>query len=441
MCVTVETAGAQAFRYQPQSGTGAAQANAFSAQADDASAVYYNPAGMTQLRGVHWSSTIQFIGASVNFRNAAGQTAEGDPGGTIALPPLGSIFVTANVGDLVGSFFNGLVVGIGVNTPYALKSRYGEAAPFNTAATSSAMPMLDIKPTIAYQLTDRLSVGVGADIYTFASFFGDGHAEQRLIWPGGGGIPAGASVEFNGKGTGVGMNGSLFYRILTNADGQSIANIGLVYRSHADIPLHGLMLVNGVPVANTKTSLTLPPMYSVAVAVWPIRDRLHEWKLELDVEYVAWKTVNNLDIQLSNGLKIPQPAKWKTAPVFMLGTEFKWLRPSLMPNWHVALRSGYTYTQSQVPDMTFTPGIPSLNSHTIAAGVGLTCTNGGVFAGIIPCGKTEAAWWMPSSIGADASFQALIYEDRNVQGNYNPTVNGMYSASFYLGALSLRMAF
>ncbi len=42
VCLAPVLVGAQAFRYQPQSGTGAAQANAFSAQADDPSAIHYN---------------------------------------------------------------------------------------------------------------------------------------------------------------------------------------------------------------------------------------------------------------------------------------------------------------------------------------------------------------------------------------------------------------
>lgn len=439
--LTAEAVWAQAFRYQPQSGTGAAQANAFSAQADDASALYYNPAGMTQLSGIQWSSTMQFLGASVGFRNAAGQTANGDGGGTIALPPPSQLYLTANLGDLLSSSLKGLVVGVGLNTPYALKSRYSDSAPFNTAVTSATIPMMAIKPTMAYAITDRLSVGVGADIYTFSSFVGDGHVEQRVIWPGGGGVPAGASVEFNGKGTGVGMNASLLYHALVNSDGQPIANIGLVYRSQAVLPLRGQMLVNGTPVAGTDATLVLPPMYTAAFAIWPIRDARREWKLEMDVDYVAWKTVRNTDIHLSSGSVIPQPQNWKTVPTWSMGTEYKWRRPEILPNWDVALRGGYTYTQSQVPDATFNPGTPSLFSHMVATGVGFTCLDGGVFFGVVPCGHTSTGGWAPASIGLDFSFQAWLYEPRTIQGNNNPTVNGTYTAQLYLGAISLRIGF
>ena len=42
---------AQALRFQPQGATAAGQGNAFVAQADDASAIHYNPAGLSQVEG------------------------------------------------------------------------------------------------------------------------------------------------------------------------------------------------------------------------------------------------------------------------------------------------------------------------------------------------------------------------------------------------------
>jgi long-chain fatty acid transport protein len=78
-----------------------------------------------------------------------------------------------------------------------------------------------------------LAIGVNADIYTFASFLGQGHAEQRQV---GTGALAGASLEFNGNGTGAGAAFSLLYTPLRNSDGKPIASIGLVYRTQAVVP-------------------------------------------------------------------------------------------------------------------------------------------------------------------------------------------------------------
>jgi long-chain fatty acid transport protein len=440
-CLVPQGSYGQAFRYQPQSGTGAAQSNAFSAQADDASSVWYNPAGMTQLHGWQYSGTAEFVGASINFRNAAGATAHGDLGGTIALPPPSQFYLTANLTDLGMTAFGALSAGIGVTTPYALSTRYPDSGPFNTAVTSATIPMMDIKPTLAYRFNNHVSVGAGADIYTFANFVGNGQVEEKLVSPGGGGVPAGANVELNGKGTAPGFNVSLLFSPLLNADQQPIANMALVYRSQATMHLHGNMLVNGATVASTQSTLVLPQMFTAAMAMWPVRDKTREWKVEMDVDIIDWTSVRNLDVHLSNGGVIPEPQHWRTVPTISMGTEYKLLHPETLSHWDVAVRGGGTYTQSQVPDMTFNPGIPSLNSYTLATGIGATCYQGGKFFGVIPCGRASESSWMPVAIGMDASFQRWWYEPRTIQGNQNPTVDGTYKAALYLGALSIRLMF
>jgi len=88
------------------------------------------------------------------------------------------------------------------------------------------------------------------------------------------------------------------------------------------------------------------------------------WKLELDVEYVGWKSNRDLDIHLSSGGVFLQPQQWNTVPVVAIGTEYKWLNPAWLPHWNVALRSGYTRTENPVPDMTLNPGTISLSSNT-----------------------------------------------------------------------------
>src|SRR5688500_8117425 len=70
------------FRIMDQGAAAAGQSDAFTAQADDPSAVHYNPAGMMQLRRVQTYLGTNLIGGSTSFRNGAGQTARGDFGGS-----------------------------------------------------------------------------------------------------------------------------------------------------------------------------------------------------------------------------------------------------------------------------------------------------------------------------------------------------------------------
>jgi long-chain fatty acid transport protein len=425
---------AQGVRFQPQGATAAGQGNAFSAQADDPSAIHYNPAGLSQVSGIQVLTGTTLVGGSVKFTSPTGIDSRGDFGGSVALPPPSYSYVSANLGSFGWNSLSNVTVGLGLTSPFGLNIRYPVDGPFNSAVTSAALPLIDIKPTVAYKLNDQLAVGVGADIYTFASFLGQGHVEQKQSI-------GGASFELNGKGTGVGANFSLLYTPLRNSDGKPIASIGLVYRTQAVVPLNGSLLVNGVNVADASTNLVLPQIYTGAIAIWPVRTREREWKLELDIEYVGWKSNRNLDVRLSTGGVIPQPQQWKTVPVVAIGTEYKWLDPAWLPHWDVALRSGYTHTEDPVPDRTYNPAVASQPAHTISIGAGFLCKEGGRFLGVMVCGGQQGAMPWPEAIGFDVTFQEWLYESRTVTGNLNPTVNGSYHNYVHLGTASLRFMF
>ncbi|MGQ0557042.1 MAG: OmpP1/FadL family transporter [Nitrospiraceae bacterium] len=430
---------AQALRFQPQGAIAAAQGNAFAAQADDASAIQYNPAGLTQVSGIQGVFGIALLGGSIKAKSISGVDTRGDFGGSVSFPPPGHTYLSANLGALGAPRFSAVTIGLGLTSPFGLRTRYPIDAPFNTAVTSAELPLIAIKPTIAYKISDALSVGVSADIYTFASFLGEGHVEQKQISAGGLGIPAGASIELNGTGTGAGVTASLLYTPLRNGAGKPVVSIGLVYRSQAVLPLNGVLLVNGAKVADAATDLVLPQMVMGALAVWPIRSPEREWKVEVDVEYVGWSLNRNLDVRLSNGAAIPQPQQWNNVPVIAVGTEYKWLSPGWLPHWEVAARSGYTYTEDPVPDQTFNPGIISLPAHTVSLGVGFLCKGAGRFMGLIPCSGESALW--PKGIGLDLAYQEWSYESRTVAGNQNPTVDGTYHAFVHLGTFSFRYLF
>ena len=432
-------ASAQALRFQPQGASAAGQGNAFAAQADDPSALHFNPAGLTRVPGIQGYFGTTVMGGSIKFKGPTGIDSRGDLGDSVSTPLPSHFYVSGNLGAFGATRFSSFTIGLGVISPFGSNTRYPLDGPFNTAVTSAALPLIDIKPTIAYKISDNLSVGVSADIYTFASFLGEGHAEQKQISAGVLGIPAGASVELNGTGTGAGVTASLLYSPLRNGDGQPVVSIGLVYRSQAVVPLNGSLLVNGVKVADGSTDLVLPHIVTGAVAYWPVRNREREWKVELDVEYVGWSSNKNLDIHLSNGATIPQPQQWKDVPVVALGTEYKWLNPRWLPHWEVAARSGYTYTQDPVPNRTFNPATISLSAHTLSLGAGFLCKDAGRFLGLIPCSGKSALW--PKGIGLDLAYQEWFYESRTVVGNLNPTVDGTYHAFVHLGTLSLRTLF
>lgn len=434
-------AAAQAIRFQPQGAAAAGQGNAFSAQADDASAIHFNPAGLTQAEGIQILGGTALMGGSVKAKTQAGADVRGDFGGSAVFPPPSHGYFSANLGAVGWRSLSDVTVGIGLTTPYGLNTRYPTDGPFNSASTSSTLPLIDIKPTIAYKLNDQLAFGLSADVYTFASFLGEGHVEQRLVWPGGSGIPAGASVEFQGKGTGAGFTASMLYTPMRNEQGKPLASIGLIYTSQARLPLDGALWANGAKVTDASTAIVLPQIYRGAVALWPVRDSRHEWKLELDVEYVGWKSVRNFDLQFPQGGTLPRPQQWNTVPVIAAGTEYKWMDPDWLSRWDVAVRAGYTRTENPIPDTTFNPGIASFTANTLSVGAGVLCKDGGRFLGMLACGGAESSRLAPKAVGFDLAYQAWIYEPRTITANVNPTVNGHYRTSIHLGILSFSVRY
>ncbi len=281
---------AGAFRIIDQSASATGQAAAFVAQADDPSAIYYNPAGMTQLRGVQTSIGATFVGGTTSFTSPTGVNSTGTFNGSVAWPPPTNFYLTANLKDLGIKALGDTTVGIAALSPFGSLSRWPDDGPFNTKTKFAALPLIDIKPTVAYKLNDQLSFGLGMDIYTFSRLYGKGQSVNKFNWPGGSGIPAGTPTESNGRDTALGFNASVLYTPLRNADGKPLANIGFQYRSQATLHLRGNFLLNGALNSDATTTLVLPQVFTGGIAVWLVRDREREWKIELDVDYTGWKS-------------------------------------------------------------------------------------------------------------------------------------------------------
>jgi long-chain fatty acid transport protein len=433
------------FRVFDHGGSGAGQSNAFTAQADDASAIYYNPAGLTQLRHAEFYGGFNFFGGGTTYTSPTGTQAHGDFGGAVLLPPTGDIYIAVPIPERFTK--DKLVVGIGlVGPPFGVKYRWPNDGPFNTTTVTASLPLLDIKPTVAYQLTDSLSVGVGMDIYTFSSFIGEGQYEQKFV---GSGPLAGQQVEVNGSDTSLGFNLSLMYTpqafmktikdpITEEEVSKPQVSIGLVYRSQATLHLNGNLLVNGAAISSASTTAVLPQVLTAGVGIWPIREANREWKLEMDVDYTGWKSLRNINLNTPAGTT-PVPLNWRSTFAVMMGTEYKFINPDWLHNWDVALRTGYWFAQTSVPDATFNPAVPDADSHLISVGAGALCKGGGKFLGIWECGPRARSGIRPSAWGLDIAYQALIYEQRTITGNNNPTLNGLYSTVYHIGSVYFRI--
>lgn len=421
---------AEGFRVLDHGAAATGQGAAFSAQADDPSALHYNPAGMTQLKGIQFSAGTLLIGGSIKFKSALGPNVDGDLGGTVANPPPSTLFLTAHLPALGLKNLPNWTVGIGVTSPFALQVKYPDDSLIAPVTTRAALPLIDIKPTLAYKLNDYISVGGGLDIYTFASFLGEGQAELQQS-------PApGFNLEANGTDTALGFNASVLWTPFRNAGGKPLLNLGFVYRNGADLELDGEFLANGAKVANARTTIELPDVYTWAIAGWPIRNPQHEWKIEVDVEYADWTDFKDLDLKLSNGGVIPQPRNYGDAWIFMVGTEFKVLSPPALPKWDVSFRTGYLRSETPVPSRDFNPSNPDADFNAFSAGVGFMCHAPAKFLGVLPCDSLGA-----KAMGLDLAYQILLYQTRGISNNRQSLLNGEWDTTLHVGALSFRVNF
>jgi len=428
-----------AFRVSDLSASAAAQGTAFAAQANDPSAIHFNPAGMTQLDGVQFSGGTMFAGAKTKFKSANGTRVEGTFGGTVAHPPPSHVFLTANLGYLTSDLLKDWTVGLGVTTPFGISIEYPTDSQVAPVTASVELPLIDIKPTVAWKFNESISVGAGLDIYTFVSFIGEGQAQFQQTAAAGNafGLPAGTSLEANGTDTALGYNASLLWTPLRNNEGKPLVNVAFVYHSGADLNFRGKFLAGGARVADSATTIELPNIFTGAIAVWPLRDQFHEWKVEADIDYEDWRDFKNLNLNLSNGLTVPFSRKYGDAFVFKFGTEYVWLQPRLLPDWEVAVRAGYMYSESPIPSSTFDPGVPDSAYSAPSVGAGFLCRQGGSFLGLVSCDGFGV-----KGIGVDLAYQVRLYQTRGVSNNLNGAlINGEWDTTIHIGVLTLRLNF
>ena len=121
---------AEAFRVAEQSASALGQATAVAAQADDPSALHYNPAGMVQLRRVQYSVGTNILGGHFSFKGQTGGRTRGDFDGTVANPPPSNFYLIGNLTDLGVDHFGNTAVGLGVTSPFGTLTSFPNDAPF-----------------------------------------------------------------------------------------------------------------------------------------------------------------------------------------------------------------------------------------------------------------------------------------------------------------------
>jgi long-chain fatty acid transport protein len=149
--------------------------NAFAggaAIAEDASTVWYNPAGLTRLPGRQLVVGGHYIAPSMKFSKTGATTALGS---TITGGDGGDTGVSAFIPNMyyAHQIDNRMTFGIGINVPFGLATDYEDNWVGRYYANRSEIKTVNINPSLGYRLDDQWSIGGGLSYQTIEAEIGN----------------------------------------------------------------------------------------------------------------------------------------------------------------------------------------------------------------------------------------------------------------------------
>ncbi len=373
MLVMTGSAAASGFALIEQSASGLG--NAFAggaASAEDASTVFFNPAGMSRLSGKQIAIAVHGIKPSAKFTSSAGVPSGGDAGGLSVVP--NGYFVMEMKPDLK--------FGLGLNSPFGLQTQYDPNWAGKQQAIKSKIETVNINPSLSYQVNDALSLGAGLDYQ---------HISGELSQYSGGAL---GTAVIKGTDNAWGYNLGVLYNV------DSSTRIGMAYRSAISYTLNGTVATS-LPAANGSAMLDikLPDTWSFS----GFHQYNDKWDVMADVTLTGWSTFKQVKVSDGTGATISNtPENWRDTLRVSLGATHHYNKQWLA-------RAGLAYDQSPVPDAFRTARIPDNNRTWLAFG----------------------GQYKPSAASAiDVGYAHLFISDSTInQPTPAPALVGTYSSS------------
>jgi len=358
---------ASGFALYENSPTGSAVAGAFAATADDPSAVWYNPAGITQLEGTQIMTGFTAYttgGVKLDFEN--GPTSRG----VDDIIPTPYLYLTTKIND---KFW----LGVGMFSPFGLSAEYEKDWPGKYNTYYSANVAKELNSNLVYKVNESLSLGFGVSVQQFEVAFKQ-KINSGAVYQQGKGLTAedaAADPLFNHlKGIDIKQdlyaddnaefrcNLSLFYTI------NKKWSFGLNYRSEVDYTLKGDAEYTNAPAifstqiynADISGKVTLPQVLWTGIA-YKATPKL---TLEMDVVMTGWSSYDKLEFNMENGLGTQSvPKDWDDVYSIRFGADYQVTDA-------FAVRCGYLYDESPIPSSSVDYAMPSSDRHMFSAGFG-----------------------------------------------------------------------
>jgi long-chain fatty acid transport protein len=346
-------AAAGGFGLATQSGSGTGNAFAGGAAAvDDASIVWFNPAGMTFLpRGKQVTAALHVIKTSHEYHDMGSTgafgfpgTGDGGNGGVTAYVPNAYFAMDVNPK---------LSFGLAVNAPFGLKTNYDAGWRGQLTALKSEVESININPSFAYKASDQVSIGAGVSVQKLKAELTSCAAFPPPA-------PACSNVaDLNADDYGYGFNLGLMVQAAPST------RIGASYRSSIKYELDGNATFSGAPAGNSniKADLRVPDSASFSV----FHEAGSKWELMGDITWTKWSTVQQLTVIRTSGPLTGMtlstlPFNWDDTWRFGVGANYKL-------SGQTKLRLGAAYDQTPTNDTTRTPRLPGSDRTWVAFGV------------------------------------------------------------------------
>jgi long-chain fatty acid transport protein len=348
---------ATGFRMPDQDAFATARGEAFVATADNASAIYYNPAGLTQLRGQNLRAGVYGIDLEPRYDSPSGSEFESKDN----LHAVPQLFYAYSPEKLPLSF------GFGAYAPFGLGIQWPHDTGFRTVGTEASLAYFTASPTVAWKIADTLSIGASLTVN-----YAEMDLRQGIVWP------AQAFDEFRFKGTGwdMGYNVGVLWRA------HEKLSFGGTFRSGTKVNLDGHTDARNdvalpsppapfpVPTFSQRTDaeadFDFPLMFVVGVSFRPTP----KWNLEFNAEYTGWDALNTVTVKQDTapvpGLipqNIPIAFNWESSWYYEFGATRYFDN-----GWHVS--AGYIFNENSVPDATYSPLVADLDRHFFSVGTG-----------------------------------------------------------------------
>ena len=325
---------------------------------DDATAVYFNPAALTEMDGVEAAMGFTTYYITGKFKSDSGADASLDEG----LAALPHFYARAKVTDR-------LAFGLATYSDFGLQTDWEDnwEGRFMTGATFGETQTISINPVVAWKVSPALSIAAGP-VIRYMSVDLKNRVPNLLgalgILP----AVAETGMEIEGDDWAYGYSLALMAHLTDRL------SLGVTYKSETRHNLTGDFSIdddglNGYSDTSVTARITLPAYADIGLA-WT----QGKWTLAGAVLWTQWSSYDQLSVNFGTTQGVPgvnavdgmtMKTRWDDTFTFKLGAEY-----ALTPQWD--LRCGVLYDPSPVPDDTLDPLVPTGDRLDFTLGFGYT---------------------------------------------------------------------